>query len=215
VIKPTRTFRRFLRTIASTAMSGIGEWDRMGQQDADLCLTCRADDGRKLMSVNQLEDGHVEVFVSSALEREQYVIAHEGLCGLHIDPDILGEGIDDAFSSELNPPLIETTDKIKALARSLDGIEVAAHPVSEGLVALRVCDEYRQSHLVYLVANDAGHFCYCRTALFDLALAMIAVACYQSGFHLCMLSKRTELHRVKAFNGVQQADELLAFETSE
>ena len=78
----------FLRTIASTAVSGIGQWDRMGQEGVDLCLTCRAEDGRKLMSVNQLGDGHVEVFVSSSLDPQQYVIAHEGLRELHLDRDV-------------------------------------------------------------------------------------------------------------------------------
>ena len=41
-------------------------------------------------------DGHVEVFVSSLLDPQQYVIAHEGLRGLHLDRDVLGDGIDDS-----------------------------------------------------------------------------------------------------------------------
>ncbi len=215
VIKETRTFRRFLRTIASTAVSGIGQWNRTGQEGAELCLTCRGEDGRKLMAVNQLDDGHVEVFVSSTLEPDQYVTAHEGLCGLFIDPEILGEGIDDSLSCQLQPPLQEATKKIKAVARSLDGVNVAAQNISEGLVALRISDEYGQSHLLFLVANESGHFCYYRNDIFDLALAMVAAACYQTGFHLCMLSKSTAIHRVKAFNGTQQEDELLAFDISQ
>lgn len=212
VIKETRTFRRFLRTIASTAVSGIGQWDRTGQEGADLCLTCRGEDGRRLMAVNQLDDGHVEVFVSSTLEPGQYVTALEGLCGLYIDQEILEDGIDDALSSGLQPPLLETTKKITAIARSLDGFEIASQTISEGLISLRVCDEYNQSHLVFLVANESGHFCYYRNDIFDLALAMLAAACYPTGFHLCMLSKSTVIHRVKAFSGTQQEDELLAFD---
>ncbi len=215
VIKETRTFRRFLRTIASTAVSGIGQWNRTGQEGADLCLTCHGEDGRKLMAVNQLDDGHVEVFVSSTLEPAQYVTAHEGLCGLFIDPEILGEGIDDSLSCELQPPLQEATRKIKAVARSLDGVDVASQKISEGLVALRLSDEYGQAHLLFLVANESGHFCYYRNDIFDLALAMVAAACYQTGFHLCMLSKSTAIHRVKAINGTQQEDELLAFDISQ
>jgi hypothetical protein len=167
------------------------------------------------MAVNQLEDGHVEVFVSSTLEPSQYVTAHEGLCGLFIDPEILGEGIDDALNSELQPPLLEATEKIKSVARSLDGVDVASQNISEGLIALRLSDEYGRSHLLFLVANESGHFCYYRNDIFDLALAMIAAACYQTGFHLCMLSKSTAIHRVQAFNGTRQEDELLAFDIGE
>jgi hypothetical protein len=167
------------------------------------------------MAVNQLDDGHVEVFVSSTLEPVQYVTAHEGLCGIFIDPDILGEAIDDDLSSELQPPLVETTKKIKAVARSLDGVDAASQNISEGLIALRLSDEYGQSHLVFLVANESGHFCYYRNDIFHLALAMVAAACYQTGFHVCMLSKSTVIHRVKAFNGPQQEDELLAFDVNE
>ncbi len=212
VIKETRTFRRFLRTIASTAVSGIGHWDRAGSAGADLCLTCHGDDGRKLMAVNQLDDGHVEVFVSSTLQPSQYVTAHEGLCGVFIDQDVLGEGIDEALSADWQPPLMEATNKIKSLARSLDGVDVKSENISDGLIGLRLIDEYRQRHLIFLVANESGHFCYYRNDVFDLALAMLAAACYQTGFHLCMLSKTTGIHRVKAFRGTQQEDELLAFD---
>lgn len=212
MIKATRTFRRFLRTIASTAVSGIGQWDRMGEEGVDLCLTCRGEDGRKLMAVNQLGDGHVEVFVSSSLDPHQYVIAHEGLRGLYLDRDVLGDGIDDAFESVLRPPLFDTSEKVMALARGFDGVEVDLKTISEGLLALRICDEDERTHLVYLVANEDGHFCYYRADLFDLAVAMFASVCYQTGFHLCMLSSGTGIHRVKAFNDARQDDELLAFE---
>ncbi len=215
VIKETRTFRRFLRTIASTAVSGIGNWDRHGVEGAGLCLTCHGDDGRKLMAVNQLDDGHVEVFVSSTLEPSQYVNAHEGLSGLYIDQDVLKDGIDESLRAELQPPLMEVTKKIKSLARSLDGVDVTSQSITEGLIGLRLSDEYRQTHLIFLVANESGHFCYYRNDIFDLALAMLAAACYQTGFHLCMLSKTTGVHRVKAFSGTQQEDELLAFDVGE
>ena len=212
VIKATRTFRMFLRTIASTAVSGIGQWDRMGQEGVDLCLTCRAEDGRKLMSVNQLGDGHVEVFVSSSLDPHQFVIAHEGLRGVHLDREVLGDGIDDALDTVLKPPLIDASEKVMELARGFDGVEAVQKTISEGLVALRICDEDKRTYLVYFVANEDGHFCYYRADLFDLAVAMIASVCYQKGFHLCMLSSCTGIHRVKAFNEARQDDELLAFE---
>lgn len=212
MIKETRTFRRFLRTIASTTVSSIGQWDRTGEEGADLVLTCRGVDGRKLMAVHQLEDGHVEVFVSSALEPEQYVTAHEGLCGLCIDPSVLGDGIDAALCSELKPPLVEATHAVESLARSLDGVEVTSQAISDGLIALRVYDEYTRAHLFFLVANESGYYCYYRNDIFDLARAMIAAACYQTGFHLCMLSSATAIHRVKAFCGAREQDELLAFE---
>ena len=215
VIKPTRTYRRFLRTIASTAVSGIGQWDRLGQDGADLCLTCRGEDGRRLISVNQFEDGHVEVFVSSTLDRDQYVTAHEGLRSLHIDPDVLGDGIDDSFANDLKPPLFDASDKILSLARSLDGIGASSQTVSDGVVSLRLCNEDGETHSCFLVANEAGHFCYYRTDIFDLGLAMIAAIAYQTGFHLCMLSKSTGIHPVKAFNGTQQDVELLAFKLSD
>ena len=214
VIKETRTFRGLLRTIASTAASGIGHWSRDGQNGATLCLTCVGEDGRKLIGVNQLDDGQVEVFVSSTLDPAQYVIAHEALSQLFIDPEILGEGMDQGLFSELEPPLLEATEKFKSMARCLDGVEVGAEDISDGLVELRLRDEYGQSHVLFLVANESGHFCYCRKDVFDLALAMIAAACYQTGFHLCMLSKRTSIHRVEAFSGTQQKDEVLAFDVS-
>ena len=212
MIKATRTFRRFLRTIASTAVSGMGQWDRMGKEGVDLCLTCRAEDGRKLIAVNQLGDGHVEVFVSSSLDPQQYVIAHEGLRGLHLDRDVLGDGIDDSVDGILRPPLFDTSEKVIALARGFDGIEMDVNMISEGLLSLRICDENERSHLVYLVANEDGHFCYYRADLFDLAVAMFASVCYRKGFHLCMLSSGTGIHRVKAFNETRQDEELLGFE---
>lgn len=215
MIKETRTFRRFLRTIASTSVSGIGQWDRTGQEGADLCLTCRGEDGQKLISVNQLDDGHVEVFVSSTLEPSQYVTAHEGLCGLYIDPDILEEGIDDALSADLRPPLIEAIARFETLARCLDGVKVTSQNISDGLIAVRISDEFREAHLVFLVANDSGHFCYYRNDICELSLAILVAACYQSGFHLCMLSKTTMIHRVKAFSGETEVDELLAFDIHE
>ena len=107
---------------------------------------------------------------------------------------------------------MEATNKIKSLARSLDGVDVKSENISDGLIGLRLIDEYRQRHLIFLVANESGHFCYYRNDVFDLALAMLAAACYQTGFHLCMLSKTTGIHRVKAFRGTQQEDELLAFD---
>ena len=164
------------------------------------------------MAVSQLDDGHVEVFVSSSLEPAQYATAHEGLSGLFIDPEILGEGIDDALITELRPPLVEAAEKIRLIARSLDGVDVGAQSISEGVVELRLSDEYGQKHLLFLIANESGHFCYCRNDMFDLAMAMIAAACYQSGFHLFMLSKKTEIHRVKAFDGIQQEEKMLNFD---
>ncbi len=212
VIKETRTFRGLLRTIASTAVSGIGHWSRDGQDGATLSLTCLGEDGRKLIAVNQLDDGHVEVFVSSTLEPAQYVIAHAALSRLFIDPEILGEGIDQGFFSKLEPPLLEATQMFESMARCLDGVEISAQGISEGLVELRLSDEYGQSHVLFLVANESGHFCYCRKDIFDLALAMIAAACYQTGFHLFMLSKRTSIHRVEAFIGTQQQEEVITFD---
>ena len=211
VVKETRTFRRFLRSIASTAVSGIGHWNRNGQDGATLCLTCLGEDGQNLIAVNQLDDGHVEVFISSTLEPAQYVIAHQAVSGLFIDAEILGEGIDEGLLSELEPPLLEATRKLETIAQSLDGVEVRHECISEGIIELRVSDEHGQSNLLFLVANESGHFCYYRNDIFDVALAMIAAACYQTGFHLFMLSKRASRHRVKAFNGTQQEDEVLVF----
>jgi len=164
------------------------------------------------MAVNQLHDGEVEVFVSSSLDPQQYVTAHEGLRELYLDCDVLGDGIDDAGVGVLSPPLLDTSEKMIALSRGFDGVRVDVNPISDGLLALHIMDEDQGNHLVYLVANESGHFCYYRADLFDLAVAMLATVCYQTGFHLCMLSKGTSIRRVKAFSNAQQDDELLAFE---
>ena len=69
VVQPTKTFRRFLRTIASTGVSGIGSWDRLGQHGVDMRLDCRGDDGQPLISINQLDGGNVEVLFRYARTR--------------------------------------------------------------------------------------------------------------------------------------------------
>ena len=84
--------------------------------------------------------------------------------------------------------------------------------MSDGLIELGVSDEYNQTHSIFLVANETGHICYYRNDIFDLAVAMLATACYQTGFHVCMLSKKTVQHRVRAFRGPEEADTLLSFE---
>jgi len=214
VVQPTKTFRRFLRTIASTGVSGIGSWDRLGQHGVDMRLDCRGDDGQPLISINQLDGGNVEVFVSNALEPEQYVTAFEGLRGVHLDTEVLGDGIDEFFSSDLRPPLEAISERIRRFARSFDGIDVAVEKITDGFCTVRFIDEDGQKYAAHLIANDQGHYCYYRADMFDLAVAIVAAECYRAGFHLVMLSSCTGMHQVKAFNKSRQDVELLGFDVA-
>ena len=57
-------------------------------------------------------------FCFDTLEPEQYVTAFEGLRGVHLDKEVLGDGIDEFFS-DLRPPLVVISERISRLGRVL------------------------------------------------------------------------------------------------
>ena len=148
-----------MRAIASTELSGLGAWDRIGQQDADLCLTCRSDDGTRLMAIHQYPDSTIELFISSTFSPEQHVKVNGVLRSLHLDPTTMGDGCDAGLSRKLKPPLFDTSDRIIHWCRGVDRLEVERTVVADGVHMLKLV-EAGETHLCYLVANESGHFCY-------------------------------------------------------
>lgn len=199
-----------MRAIASTELSGLGAWDRIGQQDADLCLTCRSDDGTRLMAIHQYPDSTIELFISSTFSPEQHVKVNGVLRSLHLDPTTMGDGCDAGLSRKLKPPLFDTSDRIIHWCRGVDRLEVERTVVADGVHMLKLV-EAGETHLCYLVANESGHFCYHVADASELVAALLVAVAYRSGFHLCILSRGTTCHAVRAFDGAVVVKQSICF----
>ena len=98
--------------------------------------------------------------------------------------------------------------------RGVDRLEVERTVVSDGVHKLRLL-EAGEAYVCYLVANETGHFCYHVADASELVAALLVAVVYRSGFHLCILSRGTGCHSVRAFGRSVEVKQSICFDAAQ